>query len=441
MPEQQPHVVIIGGGFGGLTAARTLRRAPVRLTMIDRRNHHLFQPLLYQVATAVLNPADIAYPIRSALRRQANATVLLAEAEHVDPERRRVQMDSGSIAYDYLILACGAGVSYFGREQWAAVAPGLKSIEDALDIRRRILLAFEAAERCAEDSERQEWLTFVVIGGGPTGVEMAGAIAELAHHTLGPDFRRVDPARARVVLIEGMPRILETYPERLSESAQHQLQELGVELRLGNLASEIDTGGVTVGDERIPSRTVIWGAGVGATGLTRALPGEHDPAGKIKVDSQLCVPGHEEVFAIGDMAYAESAGEPVPGVAPAAVQGGKHAAACIAADLAGRQRPTFRYVDRGSLATIGRHRAVGQLPWFQLTGFPAWLFWGLVHIALLIGFRTRMLVMINWMWNWLTHRRGARLITGAGEDRLPRNPIHHQEDGASAETAAHDKSS
>jgi NADH dehydrogenase len=414
-----PEVVVIGGGFGGLYATRGLARAPVGVTLIDRRNHHLFQPLLYQVATAGLNASDIAYPIRSVLRRQKNARVLLAEALSIDADARRVNIDGGSLAYDYLIVATGATHSYFGHPEWAALAPGLKSIEDALAIRSRVFLAFEAAERETDRARRTEWLTFVVVGGGPTGVELAGALAEIALHSLRRDFRAIDPTDARVILLEGRERVLPPYPETLSAAAERQLERLGVEVRTGALVSNIDPTGVTFGGERIGARTVLWGAGVAASPLARTLDVPLDRAGRVLVEPDLSIPGHPEVFVVGDLAAAVVRGHEVPGVAPGAIQGGRHAARMIRRELAGKPRESFRYRDKGSLATIGRAAAVADLGWLRLSGFIAWLAWWAVHIFFLIGFRSRVLVLFGWAWSYFTFQRGARLITGEVRPLLP----------------------
>jgi NADH dehydrogenase len=412
MGQSRPHVVIIGGGFAGLYAARSLRREPVRITLIDRRNHHLFQPLLYQVATAALDPSDIAYPIRAIFREQQNVEhVLLAAARSIDVDSRRVELDDGHVDYDTLIVATGATHSYFGHDDWASSAPGLKTIEDALDMRRRVLLAFERAERHPEEAERH--LTFVVVGAGPTGVELAGALIEIAVHTLAGDFDAIDPSTARVILVEGADRVLPPYPEELSESARRQLESLGVEVMTGAIATAIDDRGVTLKDgTRLDASTVLWAAGVQASPLAQSLGAELDRAGRVKVDTDLSVPGHPEIFVLGDLASATSGGEPVPGVAPAAIQAGKHAARCVRADLEGKERPAFRYVDKGSLATIGRARAVADFGRLRFGGFAAWLAWMLIHVFFLIGFRNRVFVMLSWAWSYLTFRRGARLITG-----------------------------
>lgn len=411
--KKWPHVVIIGGGFGGLYAARELARAPVRVTVIDRKNHHLFQPLLYQVATAGLNAGDIAYPIRSVLRRQKNAQVFLAEACAVNLEERRIILDSGEISYDFLIIATGATHSYFGNEQWAKLAPGLKSIEDALIIRRRVLLAYEAAEREIDPEAQREWLTFVIVGGGPTGVELAGALAEIGRHTLARDFRAVDPTLARVILIEGVDNVLPTYVPELRKKARAQLEGLGVEVRTGQLVTAIDEGGVSLGSERIAARTILWAAGVRASSLAKSLGVPLDRAGRVEVTEDLSLPGYPEVFVIGDLAAARSGDKPVPGVAQAAMQGGEHAARSIIADLEERPRRPFRYRDKGSLATVGRKKAVADLGHIKLSGFFAWIVWWLIHIMFLIGFKNRVLVLFQWAWSWLTFQRGARLITGS----------------------------
>jgi NADH dehydrogenase len=423
-------VIIVGGGFGGLFAAKALARASVELTVIDRRNHHLFQPLLYQVATAGLNPSDIAYPIRSILRRQANARVLLGEVTAVDPRARTVTLDGGTrnggdqLGYDHLILATGVTHAYFGNDHWAADAPGLKTIEDALDIRRRVLTAFEAAEREDEPAARQANLTFVVIGGGPTGVELAGAIAEIALRTLARDFRSIDPTTARVVLVEGLDRILSAYPPSLSAKAVGQLRRLGVEVRTGCRVTGIDPAGVDTTGGRIDATTLLWAAGVAASPLAQTLGVPLDRAGRVPVEADLSVPGHPEILVIGDLAaIVQPDGSPVPGVAPAAMQGGRHAARVIAADLAGSPRPVFRYRDKGSLATIGRSSAIADFGRLRFSGFPAWVLWWLVHLLYLIGFRSRLLVWFGWAWQWLTFQRGARLITGTDRPDTPTEPV------------------
>jgi NADH dehydrogenase len=419
IPESAvPHVVIIGGGFGGLHAAQALRRANVRITMFDRRNHHLFQPLLYQVATAGLNPADIAVPIRSILRRQRNVTVLLGEVLRVDAANRTIILGDGeAVTYDYLIVATGATHSYFGHDEWAPIAPGLKSVEDALDIRRRVLLAFEAAEREDDESKRRALLTFVVIGGGPTGVELAGALAEIAHHTLARDFRNIDPASSRVLLLEGLPRILQSYPESLSASAVRQLEHLQVTVRTNTRVTNIDAEGVSIGDERIEANTVLWAAGVRASPLLATLGTPLDRAGRAIVESDLSIPRHANVFIVGDAAAVPYKKDIVPGVAPAAMQEGSHTARNIERAIAGAPSLPFRYRDKGSMATIGRAAAVADIKGIQLSGFLAWMAWLVIHVISLIGFRNRLLVLVEWTWAYLSFTRGARLITGEAKDR------------------------
>jgi NADH dehydrogenase len=407
-----PHVVIVGGGFGGLAAATGLASAPVRITLVDRRNHHLFQPLLYQVATAGLNPADIAQPIRSMLASQANAQVLLGDVTRVEPEMGEVVLDDGTaIEFDYLVLAVGSRHSYFGNDQWEQHAPGLKTIEDALELRRRILLAFERAERCDDPAERQEHLTFVVVGGGPTGVEMAGSIAEIAFKTVRNEFRSVDPSSARIILLEGTDRVLRNYPPSLSSKAMRQLQRLGVDVRLGVTVTQIDERSVTTAHGMIAARTAIWCAGNEASPLAAMLGGPVDRAGRALVEADLSVSEHPHIFAIGDAAHATSKGAVVPGVAQGAIQGGNHVARAIRADLAGSARPTFDYRNKGELATIGRSAAVGTIGPIRLSGWIAWMAWWSVHIFFLIDFRHRMTVMTSWAWSYLTFQRGSRLIT------------------------------
>lgn len=416
---RRPHVVIVGGGFGGLSAARALDDAPVRITLIDRRNHHLFQPLLYQVATAGLNPADIAEPIRSMVVDQENVHVLLGEVTGIDDHA--VVLDDGStIGFDYLVLAAGTTHSYFGHDDWETHAPGLKTVEDALEIRRRILSAFEHAERTDDPGERDADLTFVVVGGGPTGVEMAGAIAEIAFQTMTREFRTIDSTTAKVILLEGTDRVLSTYPPELSQSALEQLGALGVDVRLGEMVTSVDDEGVVTTSGAIPTRTVVWGAGNEASPLAGMLGTPTDRVGRVIVEADLSVPGRSNVFAIGDLAHAVSDGVDVPGVAQGAIQGGAHAARAIRADLAGTPRPVFRYRNKGELATIGRSSAVGVIRGRQLSGWIAWMAWWSVHIVFLIDFRSRVLVLINWAWNYLTFRRGARLITGPWQPRTPR---------------------
>lgn len=413
--DSRPHVVIVGGGFAGLYLAKGLRRAPVRVTMIDRRNHHLFQPMLYQVATAALNPSDIASPIRSILRKQANAEVLLGEAVSIDPVRKSVLLaDGASIAYDYCAVATGARHAYFGHPEWEAFAPGLKSIEDALEIRRRVLLAFERAEREPDPKLRHQFLTFVVVGGGPTGVEVAGALAEIRRFALARDFRHIDPREASVLLLEGGPRILSTYPPSLSERAKRDLRELGVEVRENTLVTAIHEDAVEASGWRIPSTTVVWAAGNQASPLLRTIGAPLDRQGRVFVEPDCTVPGHPELFVLGDAAaFQPNEGTPsVPAVCPAAIQMGQYAARTIRAEVSGKPRIPFRYWNKGELAVIGRGQAVANLGRLHFGGFFAWFTWIFVHIAYLIGFRNRLLVLIEWAWSYLTYGSGARLITG-----------------------------
>ncbi|HEV2149774.1 MAG TPA: NAD(P)/FAD-dependent oxidoreductase, partial [Longimicrobiaceae bacterium] len=409
-----PHVVIVGGGFGGLRAAKELRRAPVRITLIDRRNHHLFQPLLYQVATAALSPADIASPIRGILHRQRNTAVLLAEVTGFDLEARRVLLgDGGTVAYDFLVVASGATHHYFGHPEWEPIAPGLKTIEDATEIRRRFLLAFEAAEQEPDPEERRALLTFVVVGAGPTGVELAGAMAEIARHSLVRDFRRIDPSTARIILLEGGPRVLAAYDPGLSDDAERALRELGVEVRTGAIVTRVEADAVCVGEERIPARNVVWAAGVTASPLGRALGVPTDRVGRVQVEPDLSIPGHPEVFVIGDLAHlAGPDGEPLPGVAPVAMQQGRFVAGNLRRILRGEPRARFRYTNKGNLATIGRRRAILELGELKLFGWLAWILWLFVHVFYLIGFRNRVSVFLQWAWSYVTWARGARLITG-----------------------------
>ncbi|CAN5851727.1 NAD(P)/FAD-dependent oxidoreductase [soil metagenome] len=416
-------VVIVGGGFGGLYAARALKRAPLELTLIDRRNFHLFQPLLYQVATGVLSPGDIAVPLRSILRKQANATVLLADVREINVAEHWVRTAEGLRRdYDALIVASGAGHSYFGNEEWAEHAPGLKTVEDAIEIRRRILIAYEAAEQESDEQRRRAWMTFVVVGAGPTGVELAGALGEIAHETLRSDFRHISPQRASIYLLECLERVLPGYPEDLSRKAQRALSRLGVRVRSGTLVTHIDEDGVTLGSDeaqsRISSRTVLWAAGVQASSLGRLLAeatgAESDKAGRLVVRPDLSLPGHPEIFVIGDLAlYTHQTGKPLPGVAQVAIQQGGYAARAVELQLEGRRmRKRFRYFDPGNLATIGRGKAVADFGRLRLAGFPAWVVWATVHILYLVEFENRVLVMTQWAWNYFTRRRGARLITG-----------------------------
>ncbi len=416
--QTRPRVVILGGGFGGLEAAKVFRREAVDITLVDRRNHHLFQPLLYQVATAALNPSNIAAPIRRILRHQANVEVVLGEAVAIDAPGRRVVLADGEVPYDYLIVAAGATHAYFGHDAWAERAPGLKTVEDATAIRRRVLLAFEAAEREEDPNRRRAWLTFVVVGGGPTGVEMAGALAEIARHVLSRDFRHIDTRSARILLVEGEDRVLTTFPADLSAKARTSLERLGVEVQTSTFVTAIDADGVTFGGHRVDARTVIWAAGVAAAPIGRTLGVPLDRAGRVVVGPDLSVPGHPEVFVVGDLAALAHDGKPVPGVAPAAMQGGRYAARRVLDMIRGRETKPFRYVDKGSLATIGRAKAVADLGFVKLSGFPAWAAWLLIHIFFLIGFRNRFFVLSEWAWIYFTYERGARLITGPVHDLL-----------------------
>jgi len=411
--DSRPHVVIVGGGFAGLNTARALAGAPVRVTLLDRRNYHLFQPLLYQVATAVLNPADIASPLRSVLRRAANVTVLLAGVDRVDLSGRRLILADGAMGYDALVVAVGAGHSYFGHDEWEALAPGLKTLEDALEIRRRVLVAYEAAEREQDAAERAALLTFVVIGGGATGVELAGALGEISRQTIARDFRFIDPTRARILLLEGGPRILAAYPEALSERAVIALERIGVEVRVHAHVTSVTPDAVWLGGEQIRTRTVVWAAGVVAPPLTRTLGVPLDRAGRIVVEPDCSLPGHPDVFAIGDVAsFVTATGTPLPGVAPVAIQQGRAVAANLLRRFRGEATLPFTYRDKGSMATIGRAAAVAVVGRLQLDGVIAWLAWLLVHVIYLIGFRNRVMVLLGWAWAYATWSRGARLITG-----------------------------
>ena len=413
---QRPRIVIVGGGFGGLYAARALARADVEVTVLDRTNHHVFQPLLYQVATAVLAPTDITSPIRSLLSRQRNTEVYLENAERVDTARRVVITDAGrEEPYDYLILATGARHSYFGHDAWEALAPGLKSIADAREIRRRFLLAFENAEMCTDESARDEWLTFVIVGGGPTGVELAGMIPEVAYNPMRRDFRRVDPRRPRVILLEGGPRVLPGFPPDISERAARDLRKLGVDVRVNERVTDITETAVFVGDERIATRNTFWAAGNAASPLARTLGVPLDNAGRVRVQPDLSVPGHPEIFVIGDLSLVmQPDGTAVPWVAPAAMQEGRAAARNALALIAGQPTRPFRYLDKGNLATIGRHKAVADFGRFHITGYLAWWFWLIVHIMYLAGFRNRLSVLVEWAYAYFTFGRGARLIPQDG---------------------------
>jgi len=411
---RRPQVVIVGAGFGGLSAAKALKHVPVDVTVIDRRNYHLFQPLLYQVATAGLSPADIAAPIRSILRHQRNTTVLLGRVNDIDRAARRVMIGVQAVPYDYLVVATGARHAYFGREEWEPFAPGLKKIEDATELRRRILIAFEKAESEADPAERVRLLSFAVIGGGPTGVEMAGAIAELARRALAADFRNIDPRLARIVLIEAGPRLLAAFPERLSAIAKRSLERLGVEVRLGAAVTGCRDDGVMVGDELIPCRTIVWGAGVAASPAARWLGTDKDRVGRVPVGPDLALADAPHIFVIGDTAAAIGAdGRPLPGVAPVAKQQGVYVARAIAARVTGRRLPPpFRYRNLGNLATIGRRSAVADFGRVRLSGSIAWVLWGIVHVLFLLGFRNRVTVLIHWLWAYVTFQSGSRLITG-----------------------------
>lgn len=426
MSTSRPHVVIIGGGFAGLAAARGLRRAAVEITLIDRTNHHLFQPLLYQTATAAVSPGDISAPIRFLLRKQRNVRVLMAYVAAIDVERRVVTLDDakGSMPYDYLIVATGARHSYFGHPEWERLAPGLKSIEDALEIRNRFLTAFEKAERCDDLDERRAWQTFVMVGAGPTGVELAGVMPTIARKALAPDFRRIDMADTRVILVEAGDRVLSTYPPSLSAAAQADLEELGVEVHLNTMVTSIDSDGVTMGDERILTRNVFWAAGNQASALGATLGAPTDASGRVLVEPDLSIAGHPEVFAIGDIAAVKQGDEWVPGVAPAANQQGAHAARNILDDLRRRSRRSFRYANKGNLATIGRNRAVADFGWLRFSGRPAWWLWLFVHILYLVGFRNRVSVLLQWAYAYFTFERGVRLITKSEQERSHREPGH-----------------
>jgi NADH dehydrogenase len=411
-------VVIVGGGFAGLYAARSLRRARVRLTLLDRRNHHLFQPLLYQVATAALSPGDIASPIRWILRRQDNVEVVLADVQRVEPEHHRVVLDEGEVTYDYLILATGTTHAYFGHDEWRPVAPGLKTLEDALEIRRRVLLAFEHAERQRDPARRQPLLTFVVIGGGPTGVELAGALAEISRESLARDFRHFDPRSARIVLVEAANSVLTAFPESLRAAARRDLDRLGVEVRTGSIVTAVSDGRVQMGADSIEAATILWAAGVAASPVGATLGVAIDRAGRVLVEPDLTIPGHRDVFVVGDLASLKGAdGKPLPGVAQVAIQMGKHAAVNIVRAIDGQPHRAFKYRDLGNMATIGRASAIADFGWLRLTGWFAWLAWLFVHIMNLIGFRNRVVVLIQWAWAYITYQRAIRLITGTGPKR------------------------
>jgi NADH dehydrogenase len=414
--KSRPRVVVVGAGFGGLTAAQNLARLPVQVTVVDRKNHHTFQPLLYQVATAGLSPGEIAAPIRWILRGHSNIEVLLEEVRDFNLKGHSVITNEAVLPYDYLVIASGASHAYFGHPEWEPLAPGLKTIEDALEIRRRVLLAFELAERQAAAGVPDFPLNFVVVGAGPTGVELAGALAEISRHVLAREFRAISPARTRIVLLEGGPRVLAAYSEDLSRRAQQQLELLGVEVRTSNIVTRIEPGVVWVGETRLPAQVVLWAAGVAASPLGRKLGVPVDRAGRVQVQPDLSVLGHPEIFVIGDLAaLADEQGNMLPGVAPVAMQQGAWVAKTIARDLEHQPRRNFHYNDKGSLATIGRAAGVAQFPRFSLSGYFAWLAWLFIHIFFLIGFRNRVIVMIQWAWSYLTYERGARLITGSTE--------------------------
>jgi NADH:ubiquinone reductase (H+-translocating) len=411
-PTQKPRVVIIGAGFGGLEAAKKLSGQAVRVTVVDRTNYHLFQPLLYQVATAALSPADIAAPVRAVLSKCKNMEVILAEVQSIDVNAKKVKMVDSELDYDYLILATGARHSYFAHPEWERLAPGLKSLEDAVEIRRRILLAFEYAEKISDEAARKAAMTFVIIGGGPTGVEMAGAIAEIARYTLAKDFRHIDPSQARVILIEGEPHVLAAFPEDLQISAMKQLADLGVDVRTGIHATNLSEQGLQVGDEFIPCRVKIWAAGNNASFVGRSLGVPIDRVGRVIVNKDLTIPDHPEVQVIGDLAsFSHQTGEPLPGVSPVAMQQGRHAARNILAMIDDRKPQRFWYFDKGSMATIGRNKAVADLKLIHLSGIPAWLAWLFIHVIFLVGFRNRLAVLFQWAWAYLSFNKGARLIT------------------------------
>jgi NADH dehydrogenase len=413
-PDQRPHVVVVGAGFAGLEAAKILGRSDdVRVTVVDRRNHHLFQPLVYQVATAALDPSDVAAPIRVVLRRAQNTDVVLAEVSGIDRERRTLQFaDGGSVGYDHLIVAAGAQDNYFGHADWAEYAPGMKSIEDALEVRRRVLFAFEEAEREVDEARRRAWLTFVIIGGGPTGVELAGSLSEIAHKALPRDFRHIDTHSARIVLVEGLDRLLPAYSEHLSARAKHVLEKLQIEVRLGTRVTGIDAEGVMLGGERIQARTVLWGAGVAPSPLGKMLGGPLNRVGQVEVAPDLTLPGDPRVSVAGDLAAVIHHGKPVPGLAPAAIQMGRFAARSVLRRVQGKPVEPFHYLDKGAFAVIGRGAAVGSLfSRFDVSGLFAWIMWATIHLLYLVGFRSRIAVMFTWLYSYLTWRRIARLIT------------------------------
>jgi len=424
--EDRHRVVILGGGFGGLSAAHKLKHAPVEVTLLDRCNYHLFQPLLYQVATGSLSPANIAAPLRQILRRRKNTKVLLAEAVDIDVANRRVILSDGAESYDTLVVATGSTHQYFGHDEWEQFAPGLKTVEDATAMRRRILLAFEAAERERDPAKLKAWMTFVIVGGGPTGAELAGALGEIAHDTLKHDFRDINPAQTQIILVEGTDRALPTYPPKLSEAARKMLVRLGVTVRTGAMVTDVKADSVTIRDgdrtESIPTRTVLWAAGVLASPLGRILSKEPgvpvDKAGRVLVNPDLTVPGHPEIFVIGDLAnFSHQTGIPLPGVAQPAIQQGNYVGKLIQARLMNKKMPAFHYFDKGNLATIGRGAAVADLNWLQISGLPAWLIWIFIHLLYIVQFQNRLLILLQWAWLYLTFDRSARLITG--ENPLP----------------------
>lgn len=438
-----PRVVVVGAGFGGLQVVRRLAGVPCEIALIDRSNHHVFQPLLYQVATAALSPADIAAPVRSIVRRQPNVHVALGEVTRIDLEARTIDLPDGRLDFDWLVLAAGATHTYFGNEHWSERAPGLKSIDDALEIRRRVLLAFEEAELEEDEEERRAKLTFVVVGGGPTGVEMAGALREIAAETIPDDFRRVDTTTARILLLEGGPRLLGAMSVEASRRAHDALTGMGVEVHLNTLVTEIDEESVWVGDRSVPAANVIWAAGVRASSLTESVGTPLDRQGRLLVEPDCSLPGHPRVFAVGDIAAQVDAvtGRPVPGVAQGAIQTGRFVGEIIRQEILrpeeGVARPAFRYTDKGDMATIGRARAVADLGGRTFGGFVAWLLWGLIHVAFLIGFRNKLLVLVNWSWQWVVQARGARLITGSPDVHVKRPVVlrtHDGEDGAGTDT-------
>src|SRR5437588_2707491 len=410
--SQKPHVVIVGAGFGGLEAAKKLSCENVRVSVVDRTNHHLFQPLLYQVATAALSPADIASPIRAILSKCKNVEVMLAGVQSIDVNAKKVKMIDGELTYDYLIVATGARHSYFGHPEWEKLAPGLKSLEDAVEIRRRILMAFEYAEKISDEAARKAAMTFVIVGGGPTGVEMAGAIAEIARYTLAKDFRHIDPSQARVILVEGEPKVLAAFPEDLRNSAMKQLADLGIEVRTGIHATNLSEQGLQVGEEFIPCRVKIWAAGNTASFIGKSLGVPVDRVGRVIVNNDLTIPNHPEVQVIGDLAnFSHQTGQPLPGVSPVAMQQGRHAARNILAMIDARKTRRLWYLDKCSMATVGRHKAVADLKLVHLSGIPAWLAWLFVHVIFLVGFRNRLAVLFQWAWAYFSFNKGARLIT------------------------------